>query len=73
MALEQYDAALQLFDQLLAQQPGNRELLINKGLALYLGGRQEEALEIPAFMEAFTSQIKEELQKKNPSAPTDKA
>lgn len=72
MTLEQYDAALQLFDQLLAQQPGNRELLINKGLALYLAGRQDEALEISAFMEAFTSQIKEELQKQASSAPADK-
>lgn len=63
MSLERYGEALEYFDRGLKLQPGNKEILVNKGLALYLSGRQEEALDIEPFQEAFAEKIKAELQK----------
>jgi Flp pilus assembly protein TadD len=71
MALEKFPESLAALDQALLLQPGNKEILINKGLALYLSGRQEEALEIGPFQEAFADKIKEQLsshQSKNPAS-----
>jgi hydroxyacylglutathione hydrolase len=69
MAQENFAEALKVFDQALSLQPGNKEILINKGLALYLSGRQEEAMEIAAFQEAFADKIKEELSKQTSDNP----
>jgi len=68
MTLERYEEALEYFDRGLAMQPGNKEILVNKGLTLYLMGRQDEALDIEAFQEAFAERIKAELEKKSPPA-----
>ena len=70
MAQENFAAALKVFDQALSLQPGNKEILINKGLALYLSGQQEEAMEIAPFQEAFADKIKEELSKRTSNNPT---
>ena len=63
MAMDRYNEALPIFEELAALQPDNKELQVNRGLALYLSGHQDQALEIPAFQEAFAEKIKEELQK----------
>ena len=69
MAQENFAEALKVFDRALILQPGNKEILINKGLVLYLSGRQEEAMEIAAFQEAFADKIKEELSKNKSNNP----
>jgi hydroxyacylglutathione hydrolase len=69
MAQENFAKALITFDEALTLQPGNKEILINKGLALYLSGRDVEAMEIAAFQEAFADKIKEELSKHQSDNP----
>ena len=69
MAQEKFAEALKSLDQALLLQPGNKELLVNKGLALYLSGHQEEAMEIEPFQEAFADKIKEEISKHQSKSP----
>lgn len=59
--LGELDRSLVLLDAALARQPGLREAELYKGMALYLSGKGEQALEIKTFREAFTSKLEAEL------------
>jgi len=56
-----FPASLGYFDQALAINPQDPEALINKGMALYLSGRHDEALDIEVFQKEFAHRIKQEL------------
>jgi len=64
MGLGKYDESTKLFDAALRIKPGTKDALIYKGMALYLAGRYEEALEIENFRAEFVGRFKEELVKK---------
>jgi tetratricopeptide (TPR) repeat protein len=59
--LEKYQESLELFDGALKLDPQSKEALIHKGMALYLAGRPEEAMDIEVFRTEFTGRFKEEL------------
>jgi len=63
----QYAASLEWFDQALAIRPGDREAQLNKGMALYLGGRQDEALDIEIFQREFARGVKQDLRERSES------
>lgn len=63
MGRGQYEESLAYFDKALSLAPGLENALIYKGLALYLSGRVDEAMDIEAFARAFTGHLKEELLK----------
>ncbi len=63
VGLGNYEKATYILDEALKMAPNLQNAAIYKGLALYLGGRVEEAMTIDAFREAFTSHFKEELLK----------
>ncbi len=58
-----FPASLDYFDQALEINPQDREALINKGLALYLSGRQDEAMDIEIFQKEFAWRVKQEFAK----------
>lgn len=64
MGLAKYDESIKLFDQALRIKPAAKDTQIYKGMALYLGGRYEEALEIESFRAEFVGRFKDELLKK---------
>jgi len=64
-----FQASLGYFDQALEINPQDPEALVNKGLALYLSGRQEEALEIELFQQEFTRRLKQEFTGKPMASP----
>jgi lipoprotein NlpI len=64
-----FQASLGCFDQALEINPQDPEALVNKGLALYLSGRQDEALDIEIFQQEFTRRLKQEFSAK-PMAST---
>ncbi len=69
MGLERYDEALELFDAVLTDRPDLKDAQMYKGMALYLSGRQEEALDIDVFQKEFVGRFKEEiLQKISPES-----
>ncbi|WP_170920624.1 MBL fold metallo-hydrolase [Desulfacinum hydrothermale] len=64
MGLERYDEALDAFDALLRENPALQDVQMYKAMALYLSGRQEEALDIEVFQKEFVGRFKEEILKK---------
>ncbi len=54
-------ASLEYFDQALEIKPQDAEALLNKGLALYLSGRLDEAMDIDIFQKEFARRIKQEF------------
>ncbi len=68
MGLGRYDESVKFFDEALRIKPGAKDALMYKGMALYLAGNYEEAMEIEHFRAEFVERFKEELLKKN-SAP----
>jgi len=68
MGLGQYEQSIGHFDRALQLQPGAKEPQMYKGMALYLAGRQEEALEIDVFRSEFVGRFKDELSKRNAKA-----
>lgn len=56
-------ASLEYFDRALTINPQDPEALVNKGLALYLSGRQDEAMDIEIFQKEFAQRIKQEFTK----------
>lgn len=52
-----FQASLGYFDQALAINPQDQEALVNKGLALYLCGRHDEALDIEIFQKEFAQRV----------------
>jgi tetratricopeptide (TPR) repeat protein len=69
MGLGQYDECLHYLESALRAQPNVRDALIYKGMALYLSGRQEEAMDIEAFRTEFVGRFKDELRKKMDPSP----
>jgi lipoprotein NlpI len=65
LGLGRYEASLPLFDQVIAGHPEIQEAQVYKGMALYLSGRPEEALEIEAFRREYTDRLQKELTSKS--------
>lgn len=64
MGLERYDEAVAAFDEVLDRHGDAKEAQIYKGMALYLSGRQDEAMDIEVFRNEFVGRFKEELMQK---------
>ena len=64
MGLGKYHESIKLFDEALRIKPDAKDALVYKGMALYLAGNHEEALEIEPFRTEFVGRFKEELVKK---------
>jgi glyoxylase-like metal-dependent hydrolase (beta-lactamase superfamily II) len=68
MALGKYHESIKCFDEALRAKPGMKDALVYKGMALYLAGNCEEAMDIEQFRTEFVGRFKEELlKKKTPS------
>lgn len=63
MGQGQYEESLSYFDRALSLAPDLENAMVYKGLALYLLGRVDEAMDIEPFARAFTGHLKEELLK----------
>jgi len=61
MGLGSYDESVTFFDEALRLDPKARDVRMYKGMALYLGGKYDEAMEIPDFQAEFVGRFKEEL------------
>ncbi len=64
MGLRHYEEAVAAFDDVLCRHGDVKEAQIYKGMALYLSGRQDEAMDIEAFRNEFVGHFKEELMQK---------
>jgi glyoxylase-like metal-dependent hydrolase (beta-lactamase superfamily II) len=64
MGLGNYEESLKLFDEALKAKPGMKDALMYKGMALYLAGKYDEAMEIEDFRTEFVGRFKAELLKK---------
>jgi tetratricopeptide (TPR) repeat protein len=64
MGLGQHAESLHYFEGALKVRPDIRDALVYKGMALYLSGRPEEAMDIEAFRTEFVGRFKDELRKK---------
>ena len=65
MGLGKYDESIKLFDEALRIKPAAKDAQVYKGMALYLAGRYEEAMEIEHFQAEFVERFKQELGKKS--------
>jgi len=63
MGLAKYEESLPCFDTVLQLNPQLREAEVYKGMALYLAGRVDEAMDLEAFRTEFSSRIKAEMEK----------
>ncbi len=70
MGMGKYDEGIKLFDEALRIKPATRDALMYKGMALYLAGNYDEAMEIEQFRTEFVGRFKEELRKKR-NAPAE--
>jgi glyoxylase-like metal-dependent hydrolase (beta-lactamase superfamily II) len=74
MGLCRYEESLKYFDEALTVAPGMKDALIYKGMALYLSGNYDAAMEIEPFRREFVGRFKEELlKKKRPAGSSDAA
>lgn len=64
MGLGRYEESLTYFDRVLRENPDLKDAHLYKGMALYLAGRPEEAMDIEIFRQEFAGRIKEELQRR---------
>jgi glyoxylase-like metal-dependent hydrolase (beta-lactamase superfamily II) len=72
MGLCKYRESVRFFDEALKVKPGVKDALIYKGMALYLAGNYDEAMEIDPFRTEFMGKFKEELlKKKRPASSSD--
>jgi len=65
MGQERYAESLPYFDAALEVEPRLREAHVYKGLALYLSGRVDEAMDIELFREEFAERVKAGLLQEN--------
>lgn len=63
MGLARYEDSLPCFDAVLQAKPDLKEAEVYKGMALYLTGRVDEAMDLEAFQAEFASRIKVEMEK----------
>jgi glyoxylase-like metal-dependent hydrolase (beta-lactamase superfamily II) len=66
MGLGSYEESVRMFDQALKLDPNARDARLYKGMALYLAGKYEEALQISEFQVEFVSRFKDELNRRKP-------
>ncbi|MBI5574909.1 MAG: MBL fold metallo-hydrolase [Deltaproteobacteria bacterium] len=64
MGLGRYRDSVCFFDEAIRICPGAKDALVYKGMALYLAGDYDEAMEIDHFRTEFVGRFKEELQRK---------
>ena len=64
MGIGQYDQSIALFDQVLDLKPGLTDALVYKGMALYLSGNYEGAMQIEPFQKEFVARFRDELLKR---------
>ncbi|MGA7105057.1 MAG: MBL fold metallo-hydrolase [Candidatus Deferrimicrobiaceae bacterium] len=74
MGLGRYEESIPYFDEALQVAPGMKDALIYKGMALYLAGNYDAAMEIEHFRKEFVGRFKEALlKKKRPASSSDAA
>ncbi|MFQ5593816.1 MAG: MBL fold metallo-hydrolase [Anaerolineae bacterium] len=61
MGLGEYHESIEFFDKALRIRPEMEDALIYKGMALYLSGNYDEAMEIEHFRTQFVGRFQEEL------------
>jgi tetratricopeptide (TPR) repeat protein len=66
--LGKYGESLTCFDQALHLRPGDKEALVSKGLALFLSGKTDDALDIEEFRQEYSERIKQFLKDSSKSA-----
>jgi hydroxyacylglutathione hydrolase len=64
MGLGRYEESLRYFDEALQAAPGMKDALIYKGMALYLAGNYDAAMDIELFRKEFVGRFQEQLRKK---------
>lgn len=62
---EKYDEAIACFDEALEVNPMLEDAKVYKGMALYISGRTQEAMDIKEFQSEFVLRFKEEMKKKD--------
>ncbi len=65
MGIGRYKESITFFDEALTVRPGMKDALIYKGMAFYLSGDYEEAMNIEPFRTEFMGRFQEELEKKS--------
>lgn len=68
MGLGRFGESIRCFDEALNARPGMKDALIYKGMALYLAGDYDAAMEIECFRKEFVGRFREELRKKEKGA-----
>ena len=68
MGLGRYEESLRYFDEALEVTPGMKDALIYKGMALYLSGNYDAAMDIELFRKEFVGRFQEQLRKKDQGA-----
>lgn len=68
MGLGRYQESVTFFDEALRVDPGMKDAQIYKGMALYLAGNYDEAMEIEFFRKEFVGRFREELRGKEKGA-----
>ncbi|MEJ2071018.1 MAG: tetratricopeptide repeat protein [Syntrophobacterales bacterium] len=63
LGLGKYEESLEYFNRALEVAPQIQEAQVYKGMALYLLGRYDEAMDIDVFSREFASHLKTELEK----------
>jgi glyoxylase-like metal-dependent hydrolase (beta-lactamase superfamily II) len=61
MGLEKYDESIEFLDKALGIKPDMQDAQVYKGMALYLAGKYDEAMDIDQFREEFVGRFKREL------------
>src|SRR3989304_4435841 len=61
LGLGRYEESVNFFDEALKVTPGMKDAMIYKGMALYLAGNYDAAMEIDHFRTEFVGRLKEEL------------
>jgi glyoxylase-like metal-dependent hydrolase (beta-lactamase superfamily II) len=64
MGLGRYEESVRYFDEALQVTPGRKDALIYKGMALYLAGNYDAAMDIELFKKEFVGRFREQLRKK---------
>jgi hydroxyacylglutathione hydrolase len=64
LGIGRYRDSLHCFDEALKVRPGSKDARIYRGMALYLSGRYDEAMEIEPFRTEFAGRFREELERR---------
>lgn len=64
MGLARYQESVALFDEALKLRPGATDASVYKGMALYLAGRCDEAMEIEPFRTEFMGRFRDEVMRR---------